>query len=758
MGYYGNLYNSISNPLDNDAFLDYIIDCYSNNNDIYNSATKFNLSQKQYHRGEYYPDKRDAYWVKMFNIWKANVLAVSDSITSSTNYNPKHYYSEVDLANYLRSLPEIRTADEFWALANDDNNLIGIYGFQTLGQYTPWHYISSSKLCFGRHQSPHVEHRLYINCECTDTFDIASLFTDKCMERGIPFYYKFDDYANRDDSLVIYSSSKYLKYYIEILRELKKENPELFSRICDPTVLAGNIDGWIGYGSEPKKDAYGNLRSFNQVRADALKRALEKTINEWIFRNFNKVIRQGNNNITVGQILEDNVVNSIFNLYYNTFNNYKSKGQADNFYGIYGLVEADFTTGNLREHIRYNIHHKFYEFVNGGLQNSNVYFPIVIPTRLNWNLHIYYSEFEVEIKKMAAEIRRSDPSFRSDLRRNLEVEYAREGIDLQKTCFDIDKLNSLLNDDREVELEYAREQQRRAEEQRRIELERQRRAEAQRRAELERQRKAEEQRRAELERQRKAEEQRRAELERQRRAEVQRRKKQQAANAATNGVNFDKLCSMLDSSVLNKRMVLPNGKTISGKEYLKQFVFPHIPANGKFILKSGADMPYLQFIDGFVMFIGQTEYHGDFAKMMEDNVVANKGTININGNKIKATEIVNYCNPDILNKNVRFPNGKVGKFRDYVTTYFSKYIPTNGKFILENGKVISAIQYIDEYVAGVGQTKYRGNASGLLFDTTRANRGVLLDRRVKQSNELSQMLSDTNTVTNTNNIGGRRNG
>ena len=322
----------------------------------------------------------------------------------------------------------------------------------------------------------------------------------------------------------------------------------------------------------------------------------------------------------------------------------------------------------------------------------------------------------------------------------------------------MDLHNSLLNDDREVELEYAREQQRRAEEQRRIELERQRRAEAQRRAELESQRRAEEQRRAELERQRKVEEQRRAELERQRKVEEQRRKKQQAANAATNGVNFDKLCSMLDSNVLNKRMVLPNGKTISGKEYLKQFVFPHIPANGKFILKSGVEMPYLQFIDGFVMFIGQTEYHGDFAKMMEDNVVANKGTININGNKIKATEIVNYCNPDILNKNVRFPNGKVGKFRDYVTTYFSKYIPTNGKFILENGKVISAIQYIDEYVAGVGQTKYRGNASGLLFDTTRANRGVLLDRRVKQSNELSQMLSDTNTVTNTNNRGGRRNG
>ena len=46
MGYYGNLYNSISNPLDNDAFLDYIIDCYSNNKSIYNSITRYHLSQK----------------------------------------------------------------------------------------------------------------------------------------------------------------------------------------------------------------------------------------------------------------------------------------------------------------------------------------------------------------------------------------------------------------------------------------------------------------------------------------------------------------------------------------------------------------------------------------------------------------------------------------------------------------------------------------------------------------------------------------
>ena len=757
MGYYGNLYNSISNPLDNDAFLDYIIDCYSNNKSIYNSITRYHLSQKKYHNGEYYPAKKDAYWVKMFNIWKNSVLSLNrNQINYATTNNPGYYGDLGKLINYLRNMPEVKTADEFWALANDDNNLISRYGFQTLGEFSSWHHIDSSELSFHTHRRPPIEHRLYLNSESVDTFDIATLFTDKCMARGIPFYYKFDDFANRDDSLVIYSSSKYLKYYIEILREIKKENPELCSRLCDPPSMTGKIDGWIGYGSEPERGSNGDLRSFNEVRSKAIDRALEKTTNEWIFRNVNKRVRQGNRETTIGEIIESRIVNSLYNVYYKRLNDYKSRGNASAFYELYGLVEDDFTSGNFRNLLYYNIHQNFNSIINRGVQNSSSSPTITIHTRENKIIHIYYSNYEAQFKKMGSEIRRNDPSYKRSLKKNIEAEFQREGIDIKKSCFDVDKFEFLLRDDQEVELARQtslQEEQRRIEEQRRLEREKQRREEEQRRLQEERQKA--------LERQRRAEEQRRLQEERERLLREQRAKqeaKRKREAASSSGIDFNKLCSMLDNRVLNKRMILPNGSVISGKEYLRNYVFPHIPENGKFILKSGAEMPYLQFIDGFIMFIGQTEYHGDFAKMMEDNVVANKGTININGNKIKATEIVNYCNPDILNKNVRFPNGKVGKFRDYVTTYFSKYIPTNGKFILENGKVISAIQYIDEYVAGVGQTKYRGNASELLFDTTRANRGVLLDRRVKQSNELSQMLSNTTTNNNSNSRGGRKNG
>ena len=733
MGYYEDLYNNISNPLDDDALLDYIIDCYSDNRSIYNSITKYHLSQKKYHNGEYYPAKKDAYWVKLFNIWKNSVLSLS-------NNNRVHNGELGELINYLRNMPEVKTADEFWALANDENNLISRYGFQTLGEYSSWYHIDSSELSFHTHSRPPIEHRLYLNSESIDTFDIATLFTDKCMQRGIPFYYKFDDYADRDDSLVIYSSSQYLKYYIEILRELKRENPDLFSRLCDPPSMSGKIDGWIGYGSEPERGSNGNLRSFNEVRANAIKRALEKTTNEWIFRNINKKVRQGNRETTIGEIIESRIVNSLYNVYYDRFNNYKNRGNASAFYELYGLVEGDFTSGNFKNLLYYNIHQNFNSIINRGVQNSISCPPITIHTRENKIIHIYYSNYEAQFKKMGSEIRRNDPSYKRSLKKNIEVEFQREGIDIKKSCFDIDKFESLLKDDQEVEL--AR-QTRLQEEQRKLQEERQR---AEERARLERQRRAEEQRRLQEERER---------LLREQRAKQEAKRKREAASSS--GIDFNRLCSMLDNRVLNKRMVLPNGSVISGKEYLRNYVFPHIPENGKFILKSGAEMSYLQFIDGFVMFIGQAEYSGDMAKLMEDNVVANKGSIVINGRRIKASEIVNYCNPDILAKSVRFPNGKAGKFKDYVSTYFSKYIPENGRFILENGSEISATQYIEEYVYRMGQSKYSGNASNLLFNTTRANKGILLDRREKSRDELSQMLSNT-TNNNSNSRGGRRNG
>ena len=102
---------------------------------------------------------------------------------------------------------------------------------------------------------------MYLNPYETDCYEIAYLFTEKCLSRNIPFYFKMDNGVS-DDKIVIYSDTEHLKIYISILDEIKKTHPDIVSRALMPPALCGLVDNWIGYGSEPKQ----HTESFNSVR------------------------------------------------------------------------------------------------------------------------------------------------------------------------------------------------------------------------------------------------------------------------------------------------------------------------------------------------------------------------------------------------------------------------------------------------------------------------------------------------------------
>ena len=121
-----------------------------------------------------------------------------------------------------------------------------------------------------------AEHKLYINANYTNNFDILTFFIKKCDEYHIPYAFKYDETALRDDNIVIYSSSLYLNKYVAILEEIKNELK--LNDLKKPPILSGVIDGWIGYGSEPLN---GKL-SFNEKRVEIIHVAIQKCINDWI--------------------------------------------------------------------------------------------------------------------------------------------------------------------------------------------------------------------------------------------------------------------------------------------------------------------------------------------------------------------------------------------------------------------------------------------------------------------------------------------
>ena len=134
--------------------------------------------------------------------------------------------------------------------------------------------------------------RLYINnVNFSDTITFSTLFAEKCEERGIPFYFKTADMSRgaenikklnltRDESIVIYSSDKYITDYVNICEEIREETQMKFNA---PPVLSGVVNDFLGYGDE-----YLNHRiSYNSLRSEVVSSALKETNKAYFGKEYN---------------------------------------------------------------------------------------------------------------------------------------------------------------------------------------------------------------------------------------------------------------------------------------------------------------------------------------------------------------------------------------------------------------------------------------------------------------------------------------
>ena len=85
----------------------------------------------------------------------------------------------------------------------------------------------------------------------------------------------------------------------------------------------------------------------------------------------------------------------------------------------------------------------------------------------------------------------------------------------------------------------------------------------------------------------------------------------------------------LNPDLMSRNVKLPNGVEISARQYIQEIVAPHIPSDGKFILKNGLGLSAKQFIEEAVMFVGQEKYNGDIIALLKDMTVANNGTVSV---------------------------------------------------------------------------------------------------------------------------------
>lgn len=279
-----NFYNIIKNPLNNDEIICQLIMAYANSrktgiSGMYGQLTR--IQPKKYNNGEHYISDSDRFYSMMFNMWKNKIINMDDNGERGRGF--------IKLKKFLMSIPDVKTerdANNIFNQSYQDEELqeaMNLYRWTAYGEGTSWTHVKSSYFKEEKKTLGNIKHRLYLNTESLVLYPILCSFITECHKNNLPYYLKFKSSADRDDSFVIYADTdERLINYINILQKIKQQNPQIMSNIKEPPILTGEIDGWIGYGSEPITELNGEQQSFNSIRAELLEKAIDQETKKWI--------------------------------------------------------------------------------------------------------------------------------------------------------------------------------------------------------------------------------------------------------------------------------------------------------------------------------------------------------------------------------------------------------------------------------------------------------------------------------------------
>ena len=433
---YQEMYEKIENPLNDDEVIKKLIEGYSDElgtKKYYKKLTEVYHDQKKY-IGINVKDK-DKFVSEIFNEWKKDITRnISDEDIKS--YNNQNF---ARLRECIKDIPDIKDFKENLKVFNRLNKLDKLDKdskkteltdiYQDYAAFFPgdtWTYITYNNINPSKYKKFIVDHRLYLNTETIDTYKVMELFRDKCKERELNYLFKYAEKGDRDDTIVIYSDDRKLSDYIEILEEIKKEEPEIVKRAKTPPMLTGKIDGWIGYGSEPPLDEDGkNTNSFNNVRSGIIQNAISKETIKWIRENKELTKKESEfNKYLTKQIYNDIKDKHIY---------YKPIREAQFQEKLLKRLEKEIEKN--KSELLEGKFDKIKEFNIDGL-----------------DIEVDSEMIQRAFRPFSKKILKKDPSFLGKVRDAIKEEGLANGIDSEKFCFDIDKRDKLFNEDKTNEI------------------------------------------------------------------------------------------------------------------------------------------------------------------------------------------------------------------------------------------------------------------------------------------------------------------
>ncbi len=415
-----DLYSQIKNPIDDINNIKKLISAYSND-DFYIGLIR--SEPKVYQQGEYYPKDKDYFYAMLFNLWKKSIVSITNDEFLELYKKGAYGKDFIKLREYLKNVPYVTTHKEvqlFFKKSTGNAELDKAIKKYRWIDDPYFDYIDSIDFTAKKVPCQKSEHRLYLNCESCYVYKMATYFIKKCMQHNIAYDFKFDsELNNRDDIIVIYTSTANLMKYIEILQEIKKEHPEFIAKFNNPPVLTGKIDGWIGYGSSPGRTPDGKKQSFHDLRSKIIENIIDKNTKDWILKYQNKQIRIAEKKLSLIDYISEAVAKNFLNFLANN-NNYdlQNKQFRDK---IYQIIKRE-----LPSRLNAICHSSDYTNIPA----------IEIKLKNNQKESISIANLSKVIHEIASKIAEADPKYVEKIQQEIKNSAHKYGIDPNKYCFD----------------------------------------------------------------------------------------------------------------------------------------------------------------------------------------------------------------------------------------------------------------------------------------------------------------------------------
>lgn len=288
-----NFIAGLSNPLDDKQNISQLLDefvhgiAYESLIDIYrNDKVSGKIDQREI----------DKYYSSIFNEWKNSIVSIpKDRVLDMASRIGNGFKL---LYEFLKKQPDLYTkngVDEvLYNRKNEEMNEVLDLLNPFKRSRTSWTYITNNYVDIKDFKGFEIQHRIYLNIDSDKVFKVANLLREKCKELNIAYEFKFDDMADRADSMVIYCSDDNLLIFVKLLELIKRENKDLTNAFHRPPVATGVYKGWIGYGEEPSKDR----TSYNVERAPVIRQGIGIAYGEWAVDIPKHNIRVGDKTMT----------------------------------------------------------------------------------------------------------------------------------------------------------------------------------------------------------------------------------------------------------------------------------------------------------------------------------------------------------------------------------------------------------------------------------------------------------------------------